>query len=153
MEILANNEKVLIFSTWTSLLEIMHKALGENKIVSLLVTGSDKKFFKNIEIFQTSPDHSVLLLPTKFACNGLNLVEASHVIFINSTLMKVDELQAIGRIYRIGQKRQTHVHKFLIENTIEQIIEKHTDNVYHKHRSQFSEFNDLTVPEFLSLFI
>lgn len=83
----------------------MQKALEENEIISFFITGPNGKFVQKIKSFQQCPKGCTLLLPTNFASKGLNLVEASHVVFINSSLNKTDELQAIGRIYRIGQTK------------------------------------------------
>ena len=99
-------EKVLLFSTWPAMLYIMHLSLKENDINSLLVDASrGSNFARNIQTFKRSNEINVLLLPTNCACNGLNLTEANHVIFINSSLNRADELQAVGRVYRIGQKK------------------------------------------------
>lgn len=99
-------DKVLLFSTWPAMLFIMHMALSKNEISSLLVEASKSgSFARNIQTFRRSEDVNVLLLPTNFACNGLNLTEANHVIFVNSSLNRADELQAVGRVYRIGQKK------------------------------------------------
>lgn len=70
-----------------------------------MIHSASDKFVSKIKRFKSSSEDNVLLLPTNFACNGLNLIEASHVIFVNSSLNKADELQAIGRIHRIGQTR------------------------------------------------
>jgi len=75
-----------------------------------------------ISQFRTSPDVRCLLLPTHAATHGLNLCEANHVILIEPALVIGRELQAIGRIYRIGQVRPTEVHRFVCANTIEERI-------------------------------
>ena len=83
----------------------MKEALKMNGVDSCLVYARDYQFVEKIKTFQSSATTNVLLLPIDFACNGLNIIEASHVIFINSSLNKSDEMQAIGRVYRIGQTR------------------------------------------------
>ena len=100
-------EKVLLFSTWPKLLRTVSLALAESDIISVMVqqVSSNGNFARNIEAFKHSDDVNVLLLPTTFAANGLNLTEANHVIFINSSLNRAEEQQAVGRVYRMGQQK------------------------------------------------
>jgi E3 ubiquitin-protein ligase SHPRH len=62
--------------------------------------------------------------------NGLNLISASHVLLIEPILNPAQELQAVGRVHRIGQNKPTVVHKFIIKSTIE-------ERMYHMLRSVF----------------
>lgn len=55
--------------------------------------------------FKLDADISTLLLPLNVACNGLNIVEATHVLLVEPILNPATELQAIGRVHRIGQTR------------------------------------------------
>ena len=48
---------------------------------------------------------TVLLLPVHSGANGLNLIEATHVLLAEPILNPAQELQAIGRVHRIGQTR------------------------------------------------
>ena len=54
-------------------------------------------------------------MPISQGANGLNLVEASHVILTEPLLNPAQELQAIGRVHRIGQKKQTFVHRLILK--------------------------------------
>jgi len=72
--------------------------------------------------FRKDPQVQVLLLPIHSGANGLNLIEAKHVLLVEPILNKAQELQAIGRIHRIGQTRPTVVHRFLVRGTIEEYI-------------------------------
>lgn len=56
----------------------------------------------------------VLLLLVSQGGLGLNLTEAQHVILVEPLLDPALEVQAIGRVHRFGQKRMSHVHRFMV---------------------------------------
>lgn len=56
----------------------------------------------------------VLLLLIQHGANGLNLLEAQHVILTEPLLNPAAEAQAIGRVHRIGQGNKTLVHRFIV---------------------------------------
>lgn len=56
----------------------------------------------------------VLLLLIQHGANGLNLLEAQHVILVEPLLNPAAEAQAISRVHRVGQTRKTLVHRFLV---------------------------------------
>lgn len=63
-----------------------------------------------------------VLLPLKSGCNGLNVVEATHVFLIEPLLNVAMEAQAIGRVHRIGQEKATTVHRMIVEETVEERV-------------------------------
>ena len=65
---------------------------------------------------------SILLLPIKLGANGLNLIEAQHVIMIEPSLDPAKEAQAFGRVDRIGQTKTTYVHRFIVRRTVEENV-------------------------------
>ena len=56
----------------------------------------------------------VLLLLIQHGANGLNLLEAQHVILVEPLLNPAVEAQAISRVHRIGQEKRTLVHHFIV---------------------------------------
>ncbi|KAH3735745.1 E3 ubiquitin-protein ligase SHPRH-like [Dreissena polymorpha] len=111
--------KSLVFSTWVDVLSIIGKALTENDL-SFKPLYASGKFQHNLSAFKEDPRETILLLPIHSGANGLNLIEATHVLLVEPVLNPAQELQAIGRVHRIGQTKPTYVHRFLVKNTIEQ---------------------------------
>eukprot|EP00967_Tisochrysis_lutea_P153110 scaffold301448_cov17-Tisochrysis_lutea.AAC.2 len=68
----------------------------------------DPTCFRPVQIC-TSP--RILLLNMTSGGAGLNITEAQHVLFAEPLLDAAAEAQAIGRVHRIGQTRETHVHR------------------------------------------
>jgi E3 ubiquitin-protein ligase SHPRH len=104
------------------MLDLIQDSLKENFIEYryLKENGSSQKNlleFKNIE-----NGVSVLLIPFNFGASGLNLIEATHILLVEPILNISQEVQAIGRIHRIGQTKKTFIHRFLVRNTIEELV-------------------------------
>lgn len=59
----------------------------------------------------------VLLMLIQHGANGLNLLEAQHVILVEPLLNPAAEAQAISRIHRVGQDKSTFVHRFIVRAT------------------------------------
>jgi E3 ubiquitin-protein ligase SHPRH len=56
----------------------------------------------------------VLLILIQHGANGLNLLEAQHVVLVEPLLNPAAEAQAISRVHRIGQENKTLVHRFMV---------------------------------------
>jgi len=154
--------KSLVFSTWPDVLDILAAALDENDIPYASLHNNaattQNKFKRSIQRFKNRKDVKVLLMPISRGANGLNLVEASHVILIEPLLNPAQELQAIGRVHRIGQKKQTYVHRFLVKQTIEERIHQMLRNYHKEHQdldqgSHSTEENLLTIQDLRNLFV
>ena len=79
---------------------------------------------KEIQNFKASSDVNVLLLATKSGANGLNLTEATNVILAEPVMSPAVEAQAVSRVLRIGQSKDTHVYRLIVKGTIEEKIVK-----------------------------
>jgi SNF2 family DNA or RNA helicase len=117
--------KVLVFSQYHRMLELVSRALSENKVSHLHLNGSSAKTrAKQIDKFQNDPNCTVFLLSLRTNNSGLTLVSATCVFLMEPSLNPSQEAQAINRIFRIGQTRETHVFKFMMKNSVEQTIEE-----------------------------
>ena len=123
LQIIAINQeaKCLVFSEHITMLDLIKDLLKANFIHFKLIkdTGSLQK---NIQEFKRDASMNVLLMPYSFGANGLNLIEATHVLLVEPTLNRAQEVQAIGRVHRIGQTRPTVVYRFIMRNTIEELV-------------------------------
>ncbi|KAI4457698.1 e3 ubiquitin-protein ligase shprh family member [Holotrichia oblita] len=138
--------KVLVFSNWSVILKVIHSVFSSNDIKSeILQYGTFEKILDKFK--DKSQDVTALLLPVHLGSKGLNLIEATHVIFVEPLLDPGDELQAIGRVHRIGQTKPTVVHKFFIRNTIE-------ENIYHATTGNVEDWdsNNVTLGRIKQLF-
>ncbi len=80
------------------------KCLDQNYIPHRLIK-SQSSFQSELSTFKTSRDINVLLLQFKSGSKGLNIVEATHVLLVEPQISISAELQAIGRVHRMGQKK------------------------------------------------
>ncbi|PRQ59652.1 putative DNA helicase chromatin regulator PHD family [Rosa chinensis] len=132
--------KVLVFSSWNDVLDVLEHAFIANGITSIRMKGGRKSQvaiseFKgekrsltgNHKLHGRNPEGrsiQVLLLLIQHGANGLNLLEAKHVILVEPLLNPAAEAQAIGRVHRIGQKNKTLAHRFIVKGTVEESIYK-----------------------------
>ncbi|CAB3995131.1 E3 ubiquitin- ligase SHPRH, partial [Paramuricea clavata] len=119
--------KTLVFSTWQDVLDVISRALVENNMKFRSIKKS-KDYESSLEEFKTSDDIPILLIPLQSGSNGLNIIEATHVILVEPSLNPSLERQAVGRIHRIGQTKPTFIHRLLIANTVEEKIMRFLQN-------------------------
>lgn len=119
----SGGHKILLFSQFTSMLDILEKRLREEEIGCYLLTGNtDKeKRLQMVEAFQ-GDNVPVFLISLKAGGTGLNLTAADMVIHYDPWWNLAAENQATDRTHRIGQTRQVSVFKLIAKETIEENI-------------------------------
>uniref|UniRef100_H0VRT6 E3 ubiquitin-protein ligase SHPRH n=1 Tax=Cavia porcellus TaxID=10141 RepID=H0VRT6_CAVPO len=146
--------KSLVFSTWQDVLDIISKALTDNNMEFAQISRV-KTFQENLSAFKHDPQINILLLPLHTGSNGLTIIEATHVLLVEPILNPAHELQAIGRVHRIGQTKPTIVHRFLIKATIEERMQTMLKTAERSHMNssgKHSEASVLTVADLADLF-
>ncbi|MGN0072127.1 MAG: DEAD/DEAH box helicase [Atopobiaceae bacterium] len=118
-----SGQKMLVFSQFTSFLDLIAKRLGKAKIPCFTITGSTPKK-KRLELVDefNSNDVPVFLISLKAGGTGLNLTGASIVIHADPWWNAAAERQATDRAHRIGQTHAVSVYKVIAKDTIEERI-------------------------------
>jgi SNF2 family DNA or RNA helicase len=114
--------KVLVFSQFVSMLDIIKMRLEVESRPFNYLTGQTKDRKGEIEKFQTTKDASVFLLSLKAGGAGLNLTSASYVILYDPWWNPAVENQAIDRTHRIGQKNKVIAYRLLTRDSVEEKI-------------------------------
>jgi SNF2 family DNA or RNA helicase len=119
-----NGEKTIIFSQFTSLLDLLEIPINRKGWKYCRFDGSMNITERNesVATFTDDPDVKIMLVSLKAGNAGLNLIAASHVILFDPFWNPYVEDQAIDRAHRIGQLKDVFVHRLLIENTVEDRI-------------------------------
>ena len=114
--------KVLVFSQFTTMLDIIRARLEADHRPFNYLTGATKDRKAEIEKFQTTKEPSVFLLSLKAGGAGLNLTSASYVILYDPWWNPAVESQAIDRTHRIGQKNKVIAYRLLTRDSVEEKI-------------------------------
>ena len=120
---LSEGRNIIIFSQFTSALDIIAQQLASLEINYSLLTGQTRHRDKVIEEF-TSGQTSVFLISLKAGGTGLNLTQADTVIHFDPWWNPAVEKQATDRAYRIGQTNPVFVYKLIMANSLEQKVFK-----------------------------
>jgi SNF2 family DNA or RNA helicase len=126
-EIIAEGDRVLIFTQFVEMGEILEATLPQaiGSPVLFMHGGTPAKTRDNmVQRFQEEPNGpQVFILSLKAGGTGLNLTRASHVVHFDRWWNPAVENQATDRAFRIGQKQNVQVHKFITAGTLEEMID------------------------------
>ena len=155
---IAGKHKMLIFSGYTSMLNIIEGNLAKEGISYYKLTGQTKvdERVKLVNDFNNNPNVKVFLISLKAGGTGLNLIGADMVIHYDPWWNMSAENQATDRAYRIGQKNNVQVYKLITKNSIEEKIyelqEKKSKLIDSMLSTQTTFINKLNKDDIMELF-
>ncbi|KAK3837452.1 MAG: SNF2 family N-terminal domain-containing protein [Linnemannia gamsii] len=116
--------KSVVFSQWTSMLDLIEDGLRENKITFTRLDGTMQRHDRTAAMikFKEKANCSVILISLKAGGVGLNLTSAQRVYLMDPHWNPSVESQAIDRIHRLGQTKPVDVVRFIIKESIEENI-------------------------------
>lgn len=120
--LLEEGHRVLVFSQFVSMLELIRDELAARDIRHLLLTGQTENRQELVAQFQAPDGPPVFLLSLKAAGAGLNLTAASYVVLYDPWWNPAVEAQAIDRTHRIGQTAHVLAYRLLARDSIEEKI-------------------------------
>ncbi len=155
------NNKILVFSQFTTILQSIGKRLSQNNIEYLYLDGQTKALdrIKLVDEFNEGKDKKVFLISLKAGGTGLNLTSANTVIHFDPWWNPAVENQASDRAHRYGQREVVEVIKLISKGTIEEKIVKLQerkkeliDDIIDGNLSDGANLKNLSHEEILSLF-
>ncbi|OAY72668.1 putative ATP-dependent helicase C23E6.02 [Ananas comosus] len=119
-----NPVKAIVFSQWTSMLDLLELSLNRDLIQYRRLDGTMSLIMRDraVRDFNTDPEVRVMLMSLKAGNLGLNMVAACHVILLDLWWNPYAEGQAIDRAHRIGQTRPVTVSRLTVKDTVEDRI-------------------------------
>ncbi len=121
-EAVSDGHKALVFSQWTSLLDLLEPALAAQGLQFSRLDGKTRDRAAVVETFQRDDGPPILLTSLKAGGTGLNLTAADHVFLMDPWWNPATEDQAADRAHRIGQQRPVVVYRLIARETVEERI-------------------------------
>jgi SNF2 family DNA or RNA helicase len=118
----ADGHRSLVFSQWTSMLDLIEPELEAAQLPFLRLDGSTPNRGDITERFQSDDGPPVLLMSLKAGGVGLTLTAADHVFLVDPWWNPAVEAQAADRAHRIGQTRPVLVYRLVSQGTVEEKI-------------------------------
>jgi SNF2 family DNA or RNA helicase len=148
LELKEEGRKILIFSQFTTMLEIIEEQMIQTDTSYSKLTGATRKRQEQIDKFSKG-ESEVFLISLKAGGVGLNLTAADTVIHYDPWWNPAVQDQATDRAYRIGQDKPVFVYKLIVKNSVEEkIIAMQEDKkalanaIYEGKETGFSKMNE-----------
>lgn len=120
----APQHKILVFSQFVSMLDLIGAQLEQRGIGYARLTGSTRNRESVVNTFRHDPDTRIFLISLKAGGTGLNLTEADYVYLVDPWWNPAVENQAIDRVHRIGQTKKVIAVRLICPDTVEEKIMK-----------------------------
>ncbi|WP_153391941.1 DEAD/DEAH box helicase [Chryseobacterium vaccae] len=118
----SKDHKILVFSQFVEMLDLLKTELEDRNISFEYLTGQTKDRGKAVKNFQENEEIRVFLISLKAGGVGLNLTEADYIYLVDPWWNPAAENQAIDRSYRIGQTKNVIAVRLICTNTVEEKI-------------------------------
>ena len=120
----AGDHKLLVFSQFTQMLQLIKKEFEDAGVTYCYLDGSTSLPHRKEQVTKFQEDESVkaFLISLKAGGVGLNLTVADYVYIVDPWWNPAAEQQAIDRAHRIGQKRNVFAYKMICKDTVEEKI-------------------------------
>lgn len=120
LQSIQQEHKVVVFSQFVGMLELIEKELKQINLGYAKLTGQTRNRKEVVEKFQQDESVRVFLISLKAGGTGLNLTEADYVFLVDPWWNPAVENQAIDRVYRIGQTQKVIAVRLITPGTIEE---------------------------------
>lgn len=118
----SKDHKILVFSQFVGMLDLIKAELEQHNIGYEYLTGQTKDRGEKVTHFQNNKDIRVFLISLKAGGVGLNLTQADYIYLVDPWWNPAAENQAIDRSYRIGQTKNVIAVRMICSNTVEEKI-------------------------------
>jgi non-specific serine/threonine protein kinase len=125
LELIDEGHKIVMFSQFTKMLDIMNAWTDKQNIYTERIDGSvsAKARMEAVDKFQEAESAGMFLISLKAGGVGLNLTAADYVIHLDPWWNPAIESQATDRVHRMGQQNKVFVYKLITTGTIEEKIQ------------------------------
>lgn len=121
-EAISEGHKALVFSQFTSMLELIVRELSSESVRFTYLDGQTKDRQERVKAFQEDQRLQVFLISLKAGGTGLNLTAADYVFLYDPWWNPAAEQQAIDRAHRIGQTKKVFTYRLITKDTVEEKV-------------------------------
>lgn len=151
----SKDHKILVFSQFVGMLDLIKAELERRKISFEYLTGQTKDRGQKVHSFQNNEDIRVFLISLKAGGVGLNLTQADYIYLVDPWWNPAAENQAIDRSYRIGQTKNVIAVRMICSNTVEEKIlslqKKKNQLAQHLLKTDGAKFQGLSKQDLLEI--